>query len=113
MNDVIYDLLNAILPGEVYLQGTLASEEYPDTFVTFWNDGSSDAVDLDNDTALFEDTYTVIVYSKNPARASALLTEIRSALKNAGYIVSGTGYDYPTDRPPHVAKTLDFTILKK
>lgn len=111
MNDVIYSLLNSLLPDKVFLQGTLTGA-FPDEFVTFWNNSSEDGSNFDNETMTVNYRYQVNVYGQTPSRIASLAAAIRRTLKNAGFIPDGVGYDLPTDRPPYIAKTMTFDVIQ-
>lgn len=92
----------------IYRQGSMSDEdEYPETFVTFWNTNSPDHSYYDNDDYGTEWTYNVVVYSSNPSIAYSLLDSIRIALKANGWICVGKGQDTESDEETHIGRIIE------
>lgn len=104
MEDVLIAILEAY-DVPVYRQGSMSDGDiYPETFITFWNDGSPDHAHYDNDNYGTAWQYTVNVYSSDPAVPYSMMDSIRTALKAAGWIVDGRGYDTPSDEATHTGR---------
>lgn len=108
-------LINALVKcgfveGEtLFLQGTLNPEEaYPKTFVTFWTDSTDDGAHFDNKTNSVVWSFSVMLYSDDPATVNTKPDEIRTALKAAGFIPQGKGNDLLSDEPTHTGWAMDF-----
>lgn len=108
-------LINALVKcgfveGEtLFLHGTMNPEEaYPKTFVTFWTDSTDDGAHFDNKTNSVVWSFSVIVYSDDPATVNTKPDEIRAALKAAGFIPQGKGQDAPSDEQTHTGWAMDF-----
>lgn len=92
----------------VFRQGSLSDDDaYPETFVTFWNEGSPDHAHYDNNEYLTSYNFGVYVYSSDPAKCYSLVSDIRVALKNDGWIVPSKGFDVQSDEPSHIGRGLD------
>lgn len=95
------------------LQGSLnPSEAYPDTFVTFWTNSTDDNAHFENKTHSIDWAFSVILYSNDPAIVNTKPDEIRAALKAAGFIPQGKGYDIPSDETTHTGWAMDFVITE-
>lgn len=111
MKQKLIDELEKICPNNVYLQGTLAEDEaYPDSFVTFWTDTTSDNAHYDDDVSSIDWSFSVVYYSSDPALVNSVPAQIRTALKAVGFIPQGRGNDIPSDRPSHTGWAMDFDI---
>ena len=96
----------------VFRQGSLSNDDaYPETFVTFWNEGSPDHAHYDNSEYLTSYNFGVYVYSSDPSKCYSLTSDIRSALKTAGWTVPSKGFDVQSDEPSHIGRGLDVYIL--
>ena len=97
----------------LFLQGAHnPAEPYPDTFVTFWTDSTDDNAHFENDAAAYDWTFSVNLYSNDPDVVNNKPEEIRAALKAAGFIPQGKGFDIPSDEPTHTGWTMDFVITE-
>lgn len=98
----------------VFLQGSLTKDEpYPPTFFTFWNNSSTDQAYYDNDPIESVWAFTVNLYSSDPSIVNTTLIDVRSLLKSNGWIVSGRGYDVPSDEPTHTGRAIDVLYIKR
>lgn len=84
----------------VRLEGSLSDNEYPETFITFWNFTSN------NDSYSNEDLYTtwgynVRLYSKNPSLVEEVKINILKELKKAGFTPNGKGNDFVYSSETH------------
>lgn len=96
----------------VLLHGSIAPDEpYPQTFITF-RVISSDTTSFDNDDLVTTWQYNIHIYSRDPSIVSQLSVDVRSALKNAGFIPQGRGYDAISDEPEYIGWTYDFYYLE-
>lgn len=110
------DNLIAILSGfgyPVYRQGSMSNnEKYPLTFFTFWNYDSPDHSHYDNDDYGTEWDFNIYVYSNNPELTYSLLDQARTALKQAGWICQGKGFDVQSDEETHTGRGLNVIYMK-
>lgn len=109
MKDTLINVLETFCPNNVYLQGTL-SESYTDSFITFWTDEVPEADFLDDEPAAALWNFSVNYYSDDPTKVNTVPDQIRTALKEAGFIPQGKGRDLPSDRPTHTGWTMDFIV---
>jgi hypothetical protein len=102
------DALTTILEGfnvPVYRQGSMSADTaYPETFITFWNNDSPDHSHYDNDEYGTDWDFNVYVYSADPSTTYSLLSDIRTELKAAGWIVPSKGFDVASDEETHTGR---------
>ncbi len=97
----------------VYRQGSMSNDTaYPETFITFWQSDSYDHTHYNNAEYGIEWSYTVNIYSSNPDTKFSLLSEVIEALKAAGWIISGRGYDVASDEKSHSGKGFECKYLE-
>ena len=113
MEDLLISTLET-LGYPVKLQGSLLPDEsYPDSFFTFWND-SADAVSFySNDEVVILWAYSLNFYSTDPVLVNTKLLEAKALLKGAGWVVSGAGYDVPSDEPTHTGRGISLLYRQK
>lgn len=113
MKQALIDILETFCPGKVYLQGTMnEAEAYPESFITFFTTSTENGKDFDNNTVEINWLFTVIYYSEDPALVNSKPAEIRAALKQAGFIPDGAGYDIPSDVPTHTGWAMEFSKIE-
>lgn len=112
MEDNLVEILSTF-GYEVYRQGSMSDdEEYPETFFTFWNNDSPDHSHYDNSDYGTDWDFDVNVYSIDPALTYSLLTDVRTALKAAGWIVPSKGHDVASDEPTHTGRGINVFYLE-
>lgn len=98
----------------IFLQGSLSKdEEYPETFFTFWNNDSYDDEFYDNIEHSTIWDFDLNVYSNNPSLVNSLLIEAKQKLKQAGFVVSGKGYDVASDEPEWTGRGINVLKIEK
>lgn len=89
----------------VMLQGSLAAdEEYKPAFFTFWNRDTSDGSHYDDEPLTYVWTFDVNFYASNPTLVNTVPLLAIKALKDAGWIIDGRGYDLISDEPTHTGR---------
>jgi hypothetical protein len=112
MEDLLIEVLSQF-GYPVKLQGSLLPDEpYPDHFFTFWNNDSYGEAFYDDDEKSITYDYDVNFYSINPELVYTKLREAKTALKRAGFIVSGDGYSVGSDEPTHDGRGINVKYLK-
>lgn len=106
----LIDVLETIIPNEVYLQGTFSEDEYPESFITIWTDDTTDGDHFDNDVASISWTFSVNYYSSDPSTMYSTPELIRTKLKANGFIPQGRGYDIPSDVETHTGWSMEFNF---
>jgi hypothetical protein len=111
MEDNLIDILSEF-DYPVYRQGSMSDDEtYPETFITFWNFDSPDHSHYDNSDYGTEWGFNVYVYSSDPELTYSVLASVRAALKEAGWIVRGKGFDVQSDEKTHTGRGLEIYNL--
>lgn len=112
MEDNLIELLES-LGYPVYKQGSFSdTDKYPDNFFTFWNNDSPDHAHYDNTDYGTEWDFDVNFYSNNPNLTYSVLLEIRSLLKENGWIVPDKGHDVMSDYPTHTGRGITALFLE-
>ncbi len=114
MEDELIEILQSIETGvTVIRQGSLPeTEQYPDTFFTFWNRSEEGVAYYDNDMASSRHLFDVNVYSRSAETAYSLLREARLVLKQHGWVCVFMGYDIASDEPTHIGRGMRAEYLK-
>lgn len=112
MEDTLIQILSTF-NFPVIRQGSLtADEKYPDNFFTFWNADSPDHAYYDNTDYGTEWDFDVNFYSIDPNSTYMVLNSAIQALKAAGWIVTGKGYDVLSDEPTHTGRGVRVLYLE-
>lgn len=112
MEDSLIELIEKI-GYPIYKQGSFTeSQEYPDTFFTFWNNQSNDHAYYSNESYGNVWDYDLNVYSVDPETIYSALEGARDILKENGWIVPSCGYDVYSDQPTHTGRGMGVTFLK-
>ena len=112
MEDNLIEILSTF-GYEVYRQCSMSDdEEYPETFFTFWNNDSPDHAHYDNSEYGTAWDFDVNVYSSDSALTYSVLADARIALKAAGWIIPGKGYDVASDEPTHTGRGINALYLE-
>lgn len=109
------DLLISILETykyPIYRQGSLGDDPYPPQFFTFWNNTSYDGSHYDNKAVSIIGNFDVNYYSTDPDDTYQTLRGAIALLKEAGFIVSGDGYDVISDENTHTGRGVNVLYLK-
>ena len=107
-------LLNVLTPFgfPVILHGSLGADEpFPANFFTFIITGSPDKFQFDNEATKTNWTVTVNFYSSDPHNVEQYAGESREALKAAGFIPQGKGFDLISDQPGFTGWTTEYLYL--
>ena len=113
MEDLLISTLET-LGYPVKLQGSLLPDEsYPDSFFTFWNDSADGTSFYSNDEWSILWSYSLNFYSNDPLLVNTKLVEAKRLLRKAGFIVSGAGYDLPSDEATHTGRGISLLYRQK
>ena len=113
MEDLLISTLES-LGYPVRLQGSLLPDEsYPDSFFTFWNDSADGVSYYSNNEGAILWAYSLNFYSTDPLLVSSKLLEAKSLLVKAGFVVSGAGYDVPSDEDTHTGRAISLLYRQK
>lgn len=113
MEDLLISTLET-LGYPVKLQGSLLPEEsYPNHFFTYWNDSADGTSYYSNNEGAILWAYSLNFYSIDTALVNTKLLEAKALLKGAGWVVSGAGYDVPSDEPTHTGRGIGLLYRQK
>lgn len=97
-----------------YLQGSLTStEEYDESFFTFWNFDTDIDKYFDNLENRCIWSFWVNFYSTNPDLVDSVLTKARNLLKENGWIVNGLGNDVDSGTPNYTGREIEIYYIEK
>ena len=104
MEDLLINTIES-MGYEIYLQGSFAhNQKYPDHFFTYWNDAADGSSFYSNTEGATVWQYSLNFYSIDPLLVNTKLLEAKALLKSAGWVVSGAGYDVPSDEATHTGR---------
>lgn len=113
MKDLLINTISS-LGYPVRLQGSLApNEPYPESFFTFWNNTSDDGIHYDNHPINYIWDFDLNFYSSDPSLVNTKLLEATALLKAQGFIISGKGYDVPSDETTHTGRGINVLYVEK
>ena len=109
-------LISASTPAEeipIFRQGSLGEEEdYPPTFLTFWNSAETELTAYNNDTGTVVWRFDVNAYSTSASTVYSLTSSLRNALKKAGWQTPDRGHDVGSDEITHVGRGISVTFIE-
>ena len=107
MKDSLIELLETF-GYPVRLQGSFAATEaYPTSFFTIWNNDSYDMNHYDGQPVAWTWSFSVNFYSIDPALVNTKLLEAIELLKENGWKISGKGYDVASDEKTHTGRGVE------
>ena len=112
MKDLLINTLEP-LGFPIFLQGSLGEDEqYPESFFTFWNNSADGNSFYNNEdyTAIWD--FDLNFYSSDPALVNAKILEVKTLLRQVGFIVNGKGYDVMSDEPTHTGRGINVQIIE-
>ena len=110
---LITTLNTAFKDYPVFLQGSMAEDAvYPADFFTFWNNSTTDSAFYDNTETKTIWNFDVNFYSNNPSHVNTVLVTAKAALKKAGFIIDGVGYDVISDEPTHTGRGMNVFFIQ-
>lgn len=110
------EIIDSKTPAEaipIFRQGSLGEEDdYPDTFLTFWNSAETERTAYNNETATVVWSFDVNAYSTSAATVYSLSGKLRDALKKAGWQAPDRGHDVGSDEITHTGRGISVTFLE-
>lgn len=95
-------------------QGTMSdSDEYPDSFFTFYNNGTDDDRFFDDQETVTIWDFDLNIYSVDPEVVNTTLRMAKPLLKAAGFIVNGVGHDVLSDEETHTGRGINVLYIEK
>ena len=111
MKQALLNVLNTF-GFPVILHGSLGADEpFPSDFFTFIVNSSPDKFQFDDEPIKTSWSVTVNFYSNNPYNVESYAAQSREALKAAGFIPQGKGYDLMSEEPTHTGWTTEYLYL--
>ena len=111
---LITTLNTAFKDYPVFLQGSMAEDAvYPANFFTFWNNSTTDSAFYDNSETETIWNFDINFYSNNPSTVNTVLATAKTALKRAGFIIDGVGYDVISDEASHTGRGMNAFYIQK
>ena len=97
----------------VIRQGSMAeSEEYYDTFFTFWENEATEHSHYDNSETGIVYDFDINVYSNDPDTTYSLLDEAKKKLKSLGWVFEDVGHDIASDVETHTGRGMNGLYVK-
>ena len=113
MKDLLIQTLQT-MGYPIILQGSLGADEpYPESFFTFWNNDVPGNEFYDNEEHSYIWDFDLNFYSTDPTLVNTKLLEAKTKLKQAGFVVSGKGYDVASDEPTHTGRGIHVLKIEK
>ena len=113
MKDLLIQTLET-MGYPIILQGSLGADEpYPESFFTFWNNDVPGNEFYDNEEHSYIWDFDLNFYSIDPTLVNTKLLEAKTKLKQAGFVVSGKGYDVASDEPTHTGRGIHVLKIEK
>ena len=113
MKDLLIKTLE-IMGYPIFLQGSLGKDEaYPDSFFTFWNNDVPGNEFYDNEEHSYVWDFDLNFYSNDPTLVNTKLLEAKAKLKQAGFVVTGKGYDVLSDEPNWTGRGINVQKIEK
>lgn len=112
MEDLLIETVEE-LGYPILRQGSLSPKEsYPESFFTFWNNAADGDGFYDNDETQTIWNFDLNFYSVDPSLTYSKLLEAKKLLKEVGFVVTGKGYDAPSDEPTHTGRGMNLLFLE-
>lgn len=97
----------------VIQQGSMAAEDpYPDDFFTFFNNSADGTGFYDNEEHRIIWDFDLNFYSNDPTHVNSILMSLKAPLRDAGFTVTGGGYDVLSDEPTHTGRGINVLYLE-
>ena len=107
--DKLINVLNPLVDSKVYRQGSFSeSDKYPNLFITFWENESSDKGHYDNTKVVgVAHSFDVNVYGSDADEVYKTMEDVIGALKGFNFMVDGKGEDVPSDEPNFIGRHIE------
>lgn len=114
VKQLLIDTLQNAFNYECYLQGTLSdTDEFPDSFFTFFNNDTVDENFFDNSETQTIWDFDLNFYSIDPALVNSVLVQAKPLLKAVGFIVDGKGYDILSNNTNYTGRAINVLYIEK
>ena len=112
MEDMLIKILS-VFDCPILRQGSMAQEEaFPKYFFTFWNNSAENKYHSNDITATIWN-YDLNFYGICPKTVYDTMSKAIEVLKEAGFIVSGKGYDVASDETSHIGRGIQIFVIEE
>lgn len=95
---------------DISLQGSYNdNDEYPDTFITFWNYATEYLGYYNNEPTRAAYGYWIYLYSNDPQKVEDGVNQMLSIFEKAGWSITNVGEDMPSGVPTHTGRMIEVT----
>lgn len=91
----------------------LAESNYPDTFLIYEENTTSDEMEYDNASHCIIFRFRVYIFSKNIKESINLAKQIKKQGLKKGYKTEGIGYGITTNDPEYVGRCLNISFIER
>lgn len=113
MKDRLIELLETF-GYPVLQQGSMSDEEeYPMTFITYWNNETPQGMFYDNRSHKTDWDFDVNIYTCDVLKLDDKLNEIIDLLQANGFVVDSNGYDVMSDEKTHVGRGVNVIYAER
>lgn len=97
----------------VVQQGSMSAEDpYPADFFTFFNNSADGDGFFDDAESRIIWDFDLNFYSNDPTHVNSILTTLKAPLREAGFIITGAGYDVLSDEPTHTGRGINVLYIE-
>ncbi len=89
-----------------------SSEDYPNSFFTFWNFDTPEDGFFDNEANRAIWYWQIYYYSNDPSTIYSKMQEFINLAKQERFIVEGKGNDIPCDRPDYTGRMVRIKYIE-
>lgn len=111
-----WEALEPILAATGYeyaRQGSYAEEgDLPASFLTFWNDRTSEDSHYDNRPHRAVWRWQVYFYTRDPALLYTVLDSVTESARSAGFVPEGRAEDIDAHEPGYVGRTIRLRYMQ-
>lgn len=107
--DKLIEIVSPLVDNKVFRQGSLSEKDtYPELFITFWENNSSDGNHYDNNIANgYKYDFDLNVYGSDVEKVYKTMKDAIDLLKDNGFLVNGQGFDIGSDEPNYIGRHVE------
>ena len=96
-----------------FRQGSLSSENYPDSFFTFWNFDTNNDSFYDNNETRYIEQFFIYFYTNKAELIYSKMDEFIALAKKKGFVVEGRSYDTNSGKTDYFGRVCKINIIHK